>query len=135
MQRKVTVRCLAGKQRLGIARNHAVVTDRTLDGGGTDLGCTSGELLLLAIGSCSIGGIRSYLEECGVAPGNLSVEVGFEPHPDSRRRDRIVIVVNVDSASGALDAAAIRAAATSGRVSSRINAESDLEVRIATPSQ
>ncbi len=52
MQQFVTVRQLVGKKLLGVARRHVVITDRPVQDGGGDLGCTSGELLRLAIGSC-----------------------------------------------------------------------------------
>lgn len=130
MQRKVNVRRLTGKQLLGTTRHHAVVTDRTLEEGGTDIGCTSGELLLLAIGSCSTNGLRRWFEERGVSCQNLSVDVFFEPHQDSRQRDRIVISVNMDADLRGIDAEAIRTAATSGGVTSRMKLGSEVEVRI-----
>ena len=131
MQRKVNVRRLAGKQLLGTTRHHAVVTDRTLEEGGTDIGCTSGELLLLAIGSCSMGGLRRLFEERGVPCQNLSVDVFFEPQQDLRQRDHIVISINVDHDPIGVDTETIKAAATSGGVTSRMTLGSEVDVRIA----
>ncbi len=131
MQRKVNVRWLSGKQLFGTARHHAVVTDRTVEEGGTDIGCTSGELLLLAIGSCSMGGLRRLFEARGVSCQNLSVDVFFEPHEDPRQRDRIVIAINADHDPAGIDAATLKAAATSGGVTSRMTLGSDVDVRIA----
>lgn len=131
MQRKVTVRQVAGKQLRGTARRHVVVTDRTTEEGGTDTGCTSGELLLLAIGSCGMGGLRRLFEERGAPFQNLSVDVFFEPHQDPQQRDRIVISINTDQALHGIDMNAIRIAATSGGVTSRMRLGSEIDVRIA----
>ncbi len=61
---KASVVMLSGTQLLGTARSRTVVTDRPLDEGGTDVGFTSGEMLLLAIGSCaSSGGLRRHFAE------------------------------------------------------------------------
>src|SRR5674476_1433039 len=43
----VFVRPIARKKLLGLAGRHTVVTDRRAAEGGTDAGCTSGDLLLL----------------------------------------------------------------------------------------
>lgn len=131
MQPKVTVRDLGGKQLLGTARHHAVVTDRTRDEGGSDTGCTSGELLLLAIASCSAGSLRAFFEQRGAPCGNLKVDVYFEPAAVPDRRDRIVIAPRLDERARGLDTAAIRSAVMSGGVVSRMNLGSDVEVRIA----
>jgi uncharacterized OsmC-like protein len=133
MPPRVTVRHVEGKQLLGTARRHRVVTDRTLQEGGTDRGCTSGELLLLAIGSCGMGGLRRLFEERRWPCDGLSIDVFFEPHGDPRRRDRIVIAVNLDRMPHGADAEAIRRAALSGGVNSRIALGSELEVRVALP--
>ena len=77
MPTRVTVRHVEGKQLLGIARHHAVVTDRPAEEGGGDTGCTSGELLLVAIGSCSAGSLRKFFEQRGTPCSDLSVEVCF----------------------------------------------------------
>lgn len=130
MSLKITVHCAPGKQLRGAARHHVIVTDRTLPDGGTDTGCTSGELLLLAIGSCAAGGLRSYLEAQRLPCDNLSLDVFFEPHADPGRRDRIVISVNLDGSARNTDPAAIRAAATTGGVTGRIGLGSELVVRI-----
>ncbi len=58
----VIVRRKEGKRLSCNAGPHEVVTDRKPEDGGTDAGCTSGELLLMAIGSCATGSVRTYLE-------------------------------------------------------------------------
>ena len=132
MQRRVTVRRIGAKQLLGTARHHAVITDRTVEAGGTDIGCTSGELLLLAIGSCCMGGLRQYFESAGEPCSNLSVDVFFEPHENPQQRDRIVICVKPDPQSRSFDVDALTRAATAGGVTGRIALGSDVQVRIET---
>lgn len=130
MRPEINIRQLSGKQLFGTARQHAVVTDRPLEEGGTNLGCTSGELLLLAIGSCYLGSLRAFFGQQGVQCGGLSANVFYEPQADARRRDRIVIAVTLDDAARAFDADAIKAVASSGGVTSRIQLGSEIEVRI-----
>lgn len=131
MKRSISTRYLSGRQRLGVARHHAVVTDRMLEEGGTDIGCTSGELLLLAIGSCATGGVSKFLQGQGVSCENLSMNVSFEAPAEPGERDRIVISINVDLTGQHAHADAIRTAAVSGGVTSRMHAATPLEVRIA----
>ncbi len=89
MVTKANVRMLSGTQLLGTARNHTVVTDRPMDEGGTDTGCTSGEMLLLAIGSCASESLRRYFSGLGTPCHSLSAEVRFDtPTAPGRRRDQ-----------------------------------------------
>ncbi len=132
MEPRAKVRRLAGKQLLLTARNRALIADRPLESGGTDLGFTSGELLLLAIGSCSTGAVRNFLEERGIACADIGSEVYFEPGP-AGGRDRIVIELELGAAALAPGAEALKAAAVSGRVASRVKLGSLIEVRLAAP--
>jgi uncharacterized OsmC-like protein len=127
----VTVRQLDGKRLLGIARTHAVVSDRPVDEGGADTGFTSGELLLVAIGSCCTGSLRGYLEAQGKSARDLEVTVHFEPGCEGAVRDRIVITLRLDPRDYRGDPERVKAAATSGGVASRVCASSDVEVRFA----
>ena len=119
---------LPGTKLLGTARNRSVITDRPTEDGGTDTGFTSGELLLLAIGSCASGGLRRYFSERGIPYSGLSLDVYFEPSVTPDARDRIVIGLGFDAASDS-DVERIKAAALSGRVASRVAAGSEIEVR------
>jgi uncharacterized OsmC-like protein len=130
LQARATIRPIEGKQLLGHARHHAVVTDRPADDGGTDLGFTSGELLLLAIGSCSTGSLRRFLEERGLPRAVVQADVFFAPPARPGERDRIVIELQLDTQALPVGADAIRKAAVAGRVASRVSLGSDIEVRI-----
>ena len=127
-----TVRQLDGKRLLGVARTHGVVLDRPADEGGTDTGFTSGELLLLAIGSCCTGSLRGYLEAQGRNVRELEVGVHFEPGSEGATRDRIVITLKLDPRDYRTDPERIKAAAISGGVASRLVATSEVDVRFAT---
>jgi hypothetical protein len=129
MEPRAKVRRLAGKQLLLTARNRSLVADRPLESGGTDLGFTSGELLLLAVGSCSTGAVRNFLEGRGIPCPDIGSEVYFEAGAGAR--DRIVIELALSPAALAPGAEAIKAAAVSGRVTSRVKLGSEIEVRIA----
>jgi uncharacterized OsmC-like protein len=131
MELRVRVRVLEGKQLLGTARARTVVTDRPLDEGGTDTGFTSGEMLLLAIGSCACGSVRNYLLEQGHARDHLAVDVFFERSTLPGTRDRIVISLDLDEALYRDDAERLRNAALCGGVTSRMKLGSEVEVRFA----
>ncbi len=126
---KANVVMLSGTQLLGTARSRTVVTDRPLDEGGTDAGFTSGEMLLLAIGSCASGNLRRYFSEQGTPCRSLSADVRFEAPVAPGRRDRIVIDLVIDDNLCA-DPENIRSVALSGGVTSRIATGSDVDIRI-----
>ena len=126
---KASVIMLSGTQLLGTARSRTVVTDRPLDEGGTDAGFTSGEMLLLAIGSCASGGLRRHFAESGTPCCNLRTDVRFDAPTAPGRRDCIVIDLTLDAAL-CTDRQRIRAAALSGGVTSRLASASDIDVRV-----
>ncbi len=125
----VNVRPLDQKRLLGVAGHHAIVTDRKPDEGGGDVGCTSGELLLLAIGSCATGSVRKFLWAADLPIDGLTVDVNFVPSPVVGDRDSIGIDIHLPAK--VLDGRAqdIMTASQSGRVVSRIRLGSRLVVR------
>jgi uncharacterized OsmC-like protein len=125
----VSVRQMDGKQLACNAGRHVVYTDRKADEGGDDSGCTSGELLLLAIGSCATGSVRTFLESQGAPAAGLQTEVTLAPSPTGRERDMIVIELRIPQV-GALDPSALKTAAISGGVVSRMLLGSEIDVRI-----
>jgi uncharacterized OsmC-like protein len=120
---------VSGTQLLGTARKHAVVTDRPLEDGGTDTGFTSGEMLLLAIGSCASGNLRRHFIEQGTPCRSLSVDVRFDTPVAPGKRDRIIIDLQLDDKLCA-NRTGIRTAVLSGGVTSRLATGSDMEIRI-----
>jgi len=129
----VTVTRLEGRRLLCRAGRHEVITDRKTDEGGADSGCTSGELLLMAIGSCAAGGVRRHLEARGLAENDFAVEVTLEPSPTGAERPVIVIDVNLAPALAG-EERGIEVAATTGRVTSRICLGSEVQVRASVKS-
>jgi hypothetical protein len=125
----VIVRPIAGKKLLGSAGRHTVVTDRKAVDGGTDAGCTSGELLLLAMASCATGSIRNALAARAIPADDIRVEVELTPRKVPAARDGILITVFLPQRVLAVGTEPIVAAATSGGVVSRIRLGSDIEVR------
>jgi len=127
----ITVVRLEGKRLLCRAGRHEIVTDRKPDEGGTDSGCTSGELLLLAIGSCATGSLRNFLDQAGLPSAPLEVEVAFVASPRPGERDAIRILARL--ADGIPDGriADVKAAALSGGVASRVRLGSAIEVEVA----
>jgi uncharacterized OsmC-like protein len=125
----VSVKRMQGKQLLCQAGRHTLVTDRKPADGGADAGCTSGELLLLAAGSCACGSVRNYLEARGLAAAELAVTVDFQPSPTPGARDMIVIALKLPGKTPREEIDTIKAAALSGGVVSRLALGSEIEVR------
>lgn len=125
---RVTITQLGGRQLLGCARTHSVVTDRPLDQGGSDVGFTSGEMLLLAIGSCATGSLRNFLAGQNAACDGIKTEVFYEPVAGAR--DRIVISMRLPRDRLAAGEDGLRAAALSGKVTGRVKLGSEIVVRL-----
>lgn len=124
----VFVRPIAGKKLLGSAGRNSVVTDRKVADGGTDAGCTSGELLLLAMASCATGSIRNALAEYNLGPDDIRVEVNLVPPKTPGARDGILITVYLAQPVLTAGLDPIATAAISGGVVSRIKLGSDVAV-------
>ena len=125
----VFVRPIAGKKLLGTAGRHSVVTDRKTAEGGTDAGCTSGELLLIAMASCATGSIRNALAARQLPNNDIRVETEFTPAKTAGARDGILISVFLPQPILAAGIEPIVEAATSGGVVSRVRLGSDIDVR------
>ena len=125
----VSVRPVAGKTLIGTAGPHSVVTDRKAQDGGSDKGCTSAELLLLAMGSCATGSVRKALTARALSNDDIRVDVELVPPKQQAARDSILITVFLPQAVLAAGTEPIIAAATCGGVVSRIKLGSDIEVR------
>lgn len=115
--------------RAPTATHPVVVTDRKVEDGGTDAGCTSSELLLLAMASCATGSIRNSPAGRGLTENDIRVEVDFVPPRQSADRDDIRISVYVPRAVVAMQAEQILIAAAAGRVVSRVKLGSQIDVR------
>lgn len=129
---RISIRQIEGKQLLGIARHRAVVMDRKVEHGGTDVGFTSGELFLLAIGSCAMGSVRSFFEARAVRCVGMAASVFFEP-AGPEAADRVAIELSLPSSLAELDANGLAEAAVSGGVTGRIRSGTEIAVRV-TPS-
>lgn len=116
----VTVKPIGQKRLLATAGRHAIVTDRKIEEGGSDIGCTSGELLLSAIGSCATGSLRNFLERSGLDFDRLEVDVALEPPTNESDRDAIAITVRLPAEIVDAKGAELEAIAKSGRVVSRM---------------
>ena len=125
----VKVRPLEQKRLLATAGRHQLITDRKIDDGGSDAGCTSGELLLVAIGSCTTGSVRNFLRASGLPTDGIEVNVEFEPSIQPGERDTIVIVIGLPAEVLAEKSDAIFEAARGGGVVSRMLLGSHVALR------
>ena len=125
------VRLLQGKTLAGSARGRSVLTDRPIAGGGNDLGFTSGELLLIAIGSCVIGSLNTILTESGEETGGLTASLRFDPPDADKSFGRIVVDVRIPGVACPEQRPELVAAAAAGRVMRRVRAGSEVVVKLA----
>lgn len=122
---------VAGRTFRCASRGHAIVTDRPAEEGGTDRGPTSGELLLMAVGSCAAGSLRRHLAGLGDET-DFSVAVTLLDDASSGPRPiRIALSLPPGLASAEIEAA--RASALTGGVVSRIAEGSRIEVVVVAP--
>ena len=108
-----------------------MLTDRPIGGGGSDLGFTSGELLLVAIGSCVIGSLNTCLKESGEATGGLRAVLRFDPPDADRSFGRVVVDVCIPGVARPEQRPDLVAAAEAGRVMQRVRAGSEVVVRLS----
>lgn len=130
---RISIRQIHGKQLLGIARHRAVVMDRKLEHGGTDVGFTSAELFLLSIGSCAMGSVRSFLEARDVRGVEMAASVFFEPAGPGAG-DRVAVELTLAPTLAELEADDLAQAALSGGVTGRIRSGTEIAVRIVLSS-
>lgn len=124
---RVNTSRLHGATLVGRARDHLVLSDRALAEGGNNLGCTSGELMLLAVGSCVVGNLNTYAAQHGANVGALSADVRIEETPDDSY-GAITVDVQIEENVSDKTLHELREAAGSGRVTGRLR--QNCEVRI-----
>lgn len=116
--RVVTVKAIETLERLGTARGNEVrVVPPSADGGGD--GFLSGELLMIALGSCVLGSARPAFEKAGIDAHQVEVTVKQVPAKDGQP-GRLVVLLSVDRPADEEMARALRAKALSGGVGSRL---------------
>lgn len=123
-----------GKALLGRVRNHVVVTDRPLTNGGHDLGCTSGELLLMSLGSCVMGSLASHVEQHALPIELVRTDVFIEQSSVPDGFGRLVITAELDGALTSDDLRALTEIAGSGRVVRRLRGSTQIDIRMVCSS-
>ncbi len=112
-----------------VSRSHVVFTDRPAQEGGSDKGPTSGELLLMAVGSCAAGSLRRHFAERQSA-ADFSVDVSLVDGAAGTPRP-IRIALSLPAGLAPPDIEAARTAALTGGVVSRIAKSSKIEIVVA----
>ena len=110
-------------------RGHAILTDRPAEEGGADRGPTSGELLLMAVGSCAAGSLRRHLTERGGGTDFSVVVTLLDAVPAGPRPIRIALTLPAGLSPDDIEAA--RASALTGGVVGRLSERSNIEVVVA----
>lgn len=124
---RVSLKQLSGKQILGQAGFHSLLTDRKKSDGGDDLGFTSSELLLLSIGSCALANIRRCSQENNISIEPIQLDVQYTNNP-AGGRDLIEVLLFLEHDLPDIQFAQISQAARSGGVTGRLNQISELKI-------
>ena len=119
-----------GTTLVGRAGEHVVLTDRRLADGGNALGCTSGELMLLSVGSCVVGSVNLAAGRYGANIEHLSADVQIE-EVSNNAYGAITVDVRISGEVSEETLDALREAAGSGRVTSRLHQNSEVKITIS----
>jgi putative redox protein len=92
---KVEVRHLRGTQLMGVAREHALIFDKTVEGGGTGLGINASELFLFSLGSCMTFNLLEYATRNQMKIHEIRVELSDEVQSSPNRISRVKAQVHI----------------------------------------
>jgi putative redox protein len=92
---KVEVRHLRGTQLMGVARDHALVFDKTVDAGGTGLGINASELFLFSLGACMTFNLLQYAATHRMKIAEIRVDLSDEQQSSPNRITRVQARVHV----------------------------------------
>lgn len=91
----IKVNYLGGIKFSAEARGHVIESDQPKDNGGTDGAMTPPELLASSLGTCIGVYVVRYLQQIGVDPAGMTVEVKYETVPEPLRIGRLYARVAV----------------------------------------
>jgi putative redox protein len=127
---KVSIRHIRDKQLMGVARQHAMIFDQTLEKGGTDLGVTPSELLLLALGSCMTFNMLHYAQRNGMKIERLEVDLADEVSKAPERISKVTAQVRVSGELGEEEIRRLLHSAKGCKIHNTLSASPQIEVSI-----
>ncbi len=92
---RVEVRHLQRTQLLGVARDHALVFDKTVEGRGTGLGINASELFLFSLGACMTFNLLEYAATHQMNLQGIRVDLSDEQQSSPNRITRVMAQVHV----------------------------------------
>ena len=92
---KVEVRNLRGTQLMGVARDHALIFDKTVEGGGSGLGINASELLLFSLGACMSFNLLQYAATHQTKIREIRVSLSDEVQSSPTRIGRVKAQVHI----------------------------------------
>ena len=114
------------RQRIAMVRGQSLLTDPSAEGDG---GFKSGELLLMALGSCVAGRLRTHFDKASLASDGLQVEVQHTPNEASDEPSEIVVTLGMHKPADPVEAESLMSVALSGNVGRRLARCGNLTVR------
>ena len=92
---KVEVRHLQGTQLMGVARDHALIFDKTVEGGGAGLGINASELFLFSLGACMTFNLLQYAATHQLKVDGIRVDLSDEQQSSPNRIVRVKAQVHI----------------------------------------
>lgn len=127
----IKIEYLGGVKFKAETRGHEVLTDQPVEKGGTDSAMTPPELLVSSFGACIAIYVTRYLEQIGIDPKGLTVEVKFETASDPLRIGRMHSTVNVPAGIPENRRAAVHKVAEHCLIHQTLCNEPDMTIEIA----
>lgn len=128
---KVSIRQIKDKQLIAIARQHAVVLDQTPEKGGTDLGFTPTELILLALGSCMTYNLLHYAHRNNLEIKRLEVELSDEVDKSPERISKIKAQIQIAGDLNAEEMIRLMRSAQGCKIHNTLSVPPQIEVSIS----
>ena len=92
---KVEVRHLRGTQLMGVAREHGLIFDKTIEGGGSGLGINASELFLFSLGACMTFNLLQYATSHQMKVDEIRVDLSDEVQSSPNRISRVKVQVRI----------------------------------------
>jgi uncharacterized OsmC-like protein len=125
---KVEVRHLRGTQLMGVAREHALIFDKTIEGGGSGLGINASELFLFSLGTCMTFNLLQYAATHQMKVDDIRVDLSDEVQSSPNRISRVKAQVRISGEVNEDELLRLLRAAKGCKIHNTLKAVPEIEV-------
>jgi uncharacterized OsmC-like protein len=125
---KVEVRHLRGTQLMGVAREHALIFDKTIEGGGSGLGINASELFLFSLGTCMTFNLLQYAATHQMKIDDIRVDLSDEVQSSPNRISRVKAQVRISGEVNEDELLRLLRAAKGCKIHNTLKAVPEIEV-------